>query len=157
MKNIWTVRAIVMVIAIVLLGMGIDAIAGMGWGGRGMGYGYSRDLTDAQISQIAAERQAFMKATEGIREQLREKAILLRAEYGKKAPDTAQITSLQSEVNTLRSQFDTARLKHILAIKKIDPNFISGPGSGRGMGRGGMGRGCGNGMGGYGRGYCMNY
>ncbi len=143
MRKLWISRAIMTGVLILLLGTGLDAMAGMGMGGgRGRGGAYSSNLTDDQISQMAAEQQSFLKSTAGIREQLRENEVLLRAEHSKKAPDAAKITLLQNQENTLRSQFDTALQQHMVTMKKIDPNFVEG----RGMGRG-MGMGPGNGMG----------
>ncbi len=143
MQKTWISSAVMTGVLIMLLGMSVDATAGMGMGGgRGRGGAYSSNLTDDQISQMAAEQQSFLKSTAGIREQLHENRVLLRAEHSKKAPDTAKITLLQNQENTLRSQFDTALQQHMAAMKKIDPNFVEG----RGMGRG-MGMGAGNGMG----------
>lgn len=155
-KEHWAVKLIVIGVVVILTGWTADAAAGRGRGGRGAGPTYSADLTDAQISQLAAERQSFMESTKDIREQLREKNMLLHAEQAKKSPDTAKISSLESELTTLRAQFQDARQQHVAAMKRIDPNFTEGKGGGRGCGAG-MGAGYGNGSGcGYGRGYSMN-
>lgn len=157
MQKQLVVRAIVLGAVVMLMGMNAHAIAGMGGGNRGMGGTYSSNLTDEQISQMAAEKITFMKSTQELRDQIREKTIFLKAEQSKKAPDTAQIASLQNELTNLRSQFNAARQQHMAAMKQIDPNFPEGRGGGRGHG-GGMGMGYGNGMGeGHGKGYCMNY
>ena len=84
-----------------------------------------------------------MESTQDLRQQLREKNMSLRLEQSKKAPDTAKIASLQTDVTALRTELDQKRQDHLSAMKQIDPNFTEGRGRGAGMGMG--------------RGYCMNY
>ena len=61
--------------------------------------------------------------------------MLLRFEQSKKAPDTAKVASLQTDVTALRSEFDEKRQTHLSAMKQVDPNFTEGIGRGAGMGR----------------------
>jgi len=143
MTKHWSTRVLVIGAAVVMMGMSVNAIAGMGRGGMGGGgmWGINNsNLTDDQISQLGSEQNAFMKSTQDLRQQLREKAMSLRFEQSKKAPDTAKIASLQTDVTALRLEFDQKRQAHLSAMKQIDPNFAEGRGRGAGMGRG----------------YCMN-
>ena len=137
-------KVVVIGVAVMMMGMSANAIAGMGRGGMGGGgmWGInSSNLTDAQISQLESEQKAFMESTQDLRQQLRENTMSLRLEQSKKAPDTAKIASLQTDVTALRSQLDQKRQAHLFAMKQIDPSFSQGRGKGAGMGRG----------------YCMNY
>jgi hypothetical protein len=135
-------KMVVIGAVVVLMGFGVNAFAGMGGAGA--------NLTDDQIKQMESERNAFQTTTKDIREQLNEKRMALNTELAKQAPDAATATSLQKGISDLQAQFDQKRLTHILKMKKIDPNFVEGPGMGHGMGPGkgpGMGQGTGPGMG----------
>jgi len=134
-------RIIVAGLVVVLMGFGVNAFAQMGrgagmGGGSGMGAG-SSNLTDDQIQQMQAEQNAFRTATEDIRLQINEKRQALHTELDKQTPDAATAQALQKEISDLQAQFDQKRLTHILAMKKIDPDFNEG----RGMGQGPLGRG----------------
>ena len=144
MAKHWLTKTVVIGVAVMMIGMSASAIAGMGRGGMGGGgmWGInSSNLTDAQISQLESEQKAFMESTQDLHQQLKEKTSSLRFEQSKKAPDTAKIASLQTDVTALKSQLDQKRQAHLSAMKQIDPNFSQGRGKGAGMGRG----------------YCMNY
>jgi Spy/CpxP family protein refolding chaperone len=132
---------------VVLMGLGVNAFAGMGKGPGNNGMGCaSANLTDDQMKQMESERNAFQTATRDIRQQLIEKRQALHAELAKQTPDAATAATLQKGISDLQAQFDQKRLIHILNMKKIDPDFVEGPGMGHGMGPG-MGRGMGTGMG----------
>ncbi|MBI5593403.1 MAG: periplasmic heavy metal sensor [Deltaproteobacteria bacterium] len=140
-------RMVVVGAVVVLMGFGMNAFAGMnkGPGNPGMGAA-GANLTEDQIKQMESERNAFQTATQGIRQQLNEKRLTLQTELAKTTPDAATCTALQKEISDLQSQFDQKRLTHILAMKKIDPNFTEGRGMGPGMGHP-MGQPMGHGMG----------
>ena len=138
MAKHWLTKTVVIGVAVMMIGMSANAIAGMGRGGMG-GTTTSSNLTDAQISQLESEQKAFMDSTQDLRQQLREKTMSLRFEQSKKAPDTAKIASLQTDVTALRSQLDQKHQAHISAMKQIDPNFTEGKGKGAGMGGRGHG------------------
>ena len=124
-------RMVVVGAVVVLMGFGVNAYAGMGKGPGNPGMGAaSANLTDDQIKQMEAERNAFQTATQGIRQQLNEKRQALNAELAKQTPDAATCAALQKEISDLQSQFDQKRLTHILEMKKIDPNFTEGRGMG---------------------------
>jgi Spy/CpxP family protein refolding chaperone len=136
-------KMVVVGAVIVLMGLGVNAYAGMGKGPGNQGMGSaSANLTEDQIKQMEAERNAFQTATQGIRQQLNEKRKALKTELAKQTPDSTTYVALQKEISDLQSQFDQKRLTHILEMKKIDPNFVEGRGPGHGMGHG-----TGNGMG----------
>jgi len=131
MTKHWSTKMLVIGAAVMMMGMSVNAIAGMGRGG--MGGTTSSNLTDDQISQLESEQKAFMESTQDLRQHLQEKTMSLRFEQSKKAPDTAKIASLQTDVTALRSEFDQKRQAHLSAMKQIDPNFTEGRGKGAGM------------------------
>jgi Spy/CpxP family protein refolding chaperone len=101
-------------------------------------------LSEEQIEKMEAQREAFFKDTEPIRQKLYEKQMALRSELSKEAPDLNAAKKLQGEVSDLRAEFDQKRLDHQLEMQKIVPE----------AGRGAMGqRGRGPRGGGYGYGY----
>lgn len=140
---------IVVIGVVVLMGFGVNTFAGMGKGpgNRGMGPA-STNLTDDQVKQMEAERNAFQATTQGLRQQLRENRQALNTELAKQTPDAATAAALQKDISDLQAQFDQKRLTHMLEMKKIDPNFAEGrgmvPGKGHGMGHG-MAHGTGHG------------
>jgi Spy/CpxP family protein refolding chaperone len=108
----------------------------------------SQKLTEDQLKKMETERNTFQTATKDIRQQINEKRQALNTELAKKTPDAATATALQKSISDLQAQFDQKRLAHILAMKKIDPDYTEGPGMGRGMGSAmlpGMGPGMGHG------------
>ncbi len=113
--------------------------------GYGPGRGYPGDaLSEEQIEKMEAQREAFFKDTEPIRQKLYEKQMALRSELSKEAPDMNAAKKLQGEVSDLRAEFDQKRLDHQLEMQKIVPE----------AGRGALGqRGRGPRGGGYGYGY----
>jgi zinc resistance-associated protein len=125
---------------VVLMGFGVNAFAGPAMGGP------SANLTDDQIKKMESEQNAFQTSTKDIRQQLNEKRLALNTELAKQKPDAATAATLQKGISDLQAQFDQKRLTHILNMKKIDPNFVEGPGMGHGMGPV-MGPGMGPGMG----------
>ncbi|MGD8366052.1 MAG: periplasmic heavy metal sensor [Desulfobacterales bacterium] len=122
--------------------------------GRGYGpdRGYPRqELSQEQIEKIEAQREAFFKESEPIRQKLYEKQMALRSEMAKENPSLDTAKQLQEEISNLRAEFDQKRLEHQFQMRKIVPE------DGRVfMGRGGRGpRGGGPGYGyGYGPGAC---
>jgi zinc resistance-associated protein len=125
----------------------------MGWGGPGYGYGYNQNLTGEQQKGLDQERQAFLNATESLRQDLYAKNLELRSELAKDNPDVQKAAALQKEISKLESGLDQKQLDFMINARKVAPD------AGRGYmmgGRGGMmgyGRGYGNGTGPRG-GYC---
>jgi zinc resistance-associated protein len=112
----------------------------MGWGGSG--YGYNQNLTDEQQKALDQERQAFLTATESLRQDLYAKNLELRSELAKDNPDAQKAAALQKEVSKLKSDLDQKQLDFMLNARKVAPD------AGRGYMMGGRG-----GMMGYGPGY----
>ena len=168
MKNVTLTKLIVVLAVIATVGFVASAFAGwgaggyghrgggwhhMGWGGSGDGYGYNQNLTDEQQKALDQERQAFLNATESLRQDLYAKNLELRSELAKDNPDAQKAAALQKEISKLESALDQKQLDFMLNARKVAPD------AGRGYmmgGRGGMmgyGPGYGNGAGPRG-GYC---
>ena len=58
-------------------------------GGSNKYPGYDRYLSDDTIKELNAEQEAFIKATENVRQTIYEKGLYLKAELAKKDPDIA--------------------------------------------------------------------
>lgn len=107
----------------------------MGWGGSGDGYGYNHNLTDEQKKALDQERQAFLNASDSIRQDLSAKNLELRSELAKDNPDAQKAAALQKEISKLESDLDQKQLDFMLNARKVAPD------AGRGYmmgGRGGM-------------------
>jgi zinc resistance-associated protein len=123
------------------------------------GYGYMMgNLSEKEIQQMDAQREAFFKSTEDLRQKIYQKRLALESEFAKKNPDVKNAENLQKEISDLKAKIDQKRIEYLLNIKKINPNFGTGwmrPGR-MGYGPGWMGRGYGMGYGpgrmGYGNG-----
>lgn len=160
-------RAIVSLAAIAVLAMGTSAFADRGTGCQGKHHGcgiYAKhhgkggcphgqmnaDLTPEQREQLATERQAFFDATKTARQDLYAKQLELRAEIARSEPDLNKASALQKEVSDLQASLDQQRLKHIMAMRKINPAAGRGmmmEGREMEMGHHGMGYGMGGGSG----------
>ena len=165
MKNVNLSKILVWVTIIGIVGFGAYAFAdwGMGygpqrWGHMGPGWhhggygnpGFQSDLSDEQITRFNNERQAFIKDTSDLRENLYQKELELRSELAKKDPDAKKAVVLQKEISDLEGQLDQKRVEHRIRMQKENPEFFSGRGYGYGYSGRGMGRGKGRGMGGFG-------
>ena len=141
---------IIVITAIALIGTGTFAFAHWdegyghhGWmhGGYGMhqgyygmhqgyygdqGYGYRGNLNEDQINALEKEQDAFLKATENIRQDLYAKQLALESELAKSNPDAAKADALQQEISKLEGQLDQLRIDHMIKVKKIDPDAGSG-------------------------------
>jgi hypothetical protein len=117
---------------------------GPGWhhGGYGCpGYGYlAGEPSDEDIQKMDAQREAFFKSTEDLRQNLYEKRLALESEFAKKNPDAQNAAKLQKEISDLRAQIDQKRIEHMIEMKKINPGLGAGF-----MGPGMMGHGYGKG------------
>ena len=156
-------------IAISVIATGANAFAGKGMGNRDGSRGcngcgtangkgdcpYGRmnaNLTDEQRAQIDAEREAYFEATKEQRQDIFTKHQALKAEIAKRQPDEKVVENIQKEISELQAGLDQKRLKHIMAIRKINPDagrgfFMDGRGHhGKGY-HSGKGSGMGNGAG----------
>ena len=146
-NNKYTHKLILIFIVISIVGFGSFALAHMGqgsgynrgghhgFGNHHQGYGgFENNLSEAEIKQMQAERNAFFEATREIRAQIYQKRLELGSELAKKDPDPETAIGLQKEISELKAQMGLKRLDHILKLKKINPDV------GRGlMGHGGFG------------------
>jgi hypothetical protein len=93
----------------------------MGMSGGSTKYpGYNSNLSDATIKKLNAEQEAFIKATEDLRQTIYEKELYLKAELVKKDPDTATALSIQKSISEAKGKFEQKMIEHIIRMKKID-------------------------------------
>ena len=93
----------------------------MGMSGGSSKYpGYNMNLSDATVRKMNAEQEAFIKATEDLRQTIYEKELYLKAELVKKAPDTATALGFQKEISEAKGKFEQKMIEHIIRMKKID-------------------------------------
>ncbi|MBA3035892.1 MAG: periplasmic heavy metal sensor [Desulfobacterium sp.] len=133
-------------LTVAIVAFGITAFAGqdMGYGpGKGQGPGpgdgqaydrgscYMNNLSDDEIKKANEEREAFFKATEGLRQDIYAKELELKSELAKKDTDTEKAIKIQNEISELKSQFGQKRLDHMLKMKKINPSLVRGFGGHR--------------------------
>jgi zinc resistance-associated protein len=164
MKRIASKILVVMTV-LTVIGLGVYAFAdgGMGYsrhhGGRdhhgsewqGGGYGcpgygsMMGNMSDEEIQKIDAQREAFFKSTEDLRQNIYQKRLALESEFAKKNPDAKNAANLQKEISDLKAQIDQKRIAHLIEMKKINPGLgagFVGPGMmGHGYGRGHKGNG----------------
>ena len=120
----------------------MDDDAGPGWHHRGT---YAADLSSEEIAELDQLRADFFKATDDIRQKLKEKNNDLRIELSKDDPDKTKASALQSEISRLRAELDQERLDFELEAGKTIPDYRRGH-----RGQGPMMR-----YGSYGAGNCM--
>ena len=132
---------------------------GQGWGHRGSnwndwsrgGQGNMGNMSAEDMQKMQKERDAFLKDTEGLRQDLYNKDLELRNELGKQNRDERKVANLQKEISQLETQFYQKRDEHMIKMQKINPNAGRGYMRGGGMmgprgGRGMMGPGSGQNM-----------
>jgi hypothetical protein len=95
-------------------------------GFHGRGYGCERHLNEDERQQLDEKREAFFKATKGIREEIYQKKLTLRNELAKDNPDSKKAAELQKEISELLSRFDQKRIEHMINVKKINPDIGKG-------------------------------
>lgn len=89
-------------------------------GGSNKYPGYNRYLNDETIRKLNAEQEAFIKATEDLRQTIYEKELYLKAELVKKDPDTAIALSLQNNISEAKGKFEQKMIEHLIRMKKIN-------------------------------------
>ena len=139
-----------------------------GWGQRGSnwndwsrgGQGNMGNMSAEDMQKMQQERDAFLRDTEGLRQDLYNKDLELRNELNKQNRDDRKVANLQKKISQLETQFYRKRDEHMVKMQKINPNAgrgymrgggMMGSGGGHGMmgsggGRGMMGSGGGRGM-----------
>jgi zinc resistance-associated protein len=112
---------------------------GQGWGHRGSnwddrsggGQGNMGNMSAEDMQKMQQERDAFLKETEGLRQDLYNNDLELRNELGKQDPDDRKVAGLQKEISQLETQLYQKRDEYMVRMQKINPN------AGRGYMRGG--------------------
>lgn len=66
------------------------------------------------------EQEAFIKATQDLRQTICEKELYLKAELVKKDPDTAIALSFQKNISEAKGKFDQKMIEHLIRMKKIN-------------------------------------
>lgn len=142
--------------AALVLGLAWPALAGPGRGMMMMA-----NLTPEQTAQVFDLRQKFMNDTAVLRKEMAVKRAELTALWRAETPDEKAIVAKTKELNAVRGQLMEKAVAMRLALKKIAPQAMMGPGGGFGPGMGPcmgpgmgpcMGPGMGPGMGGPGPG-----
>jgi hypothetical protein len=89
-------------------------------GGSNKYPGYSRYLTDATVKKLNVEQEAFIKATEDLRQTIYEKELYLKVELAKRDPDAAIALDFQRVLSEARGQFEQKMIAHLIRMKKIN-------------------------------------
>ena len=89
-------------------------------GGSSKYPGYNGNISDSTIKKLNAEQEAFIRATEDLRQTIYEKELYLKAELVKKAPDAAIALGFQKSISEARGKFEQKMVEHIIRMKKID-------------------------------------
>jgi len=140
-KNLFKLILGLMVLMIIGLAGNVFAEGGMGygpgWHHRAYGEtGYTGNLTDQEIKALETERNAFLKDTEGNRQQIYQKELDLKSELAKENPDAQKAAQLQKEISDLEAKLNQKLLDHVLRMRKISPNVGQGFMGGGPMGPG---------------------
>ena len=72
------------------------------------------------------EYNTFLKDTQGLRQELDQKNLVLRNEMGRQNPDNRKIADLQNETARLRSRLSQKEQAHMEKMRKINPNMGHG-------------------------------
>ncbi len=149
MKN----RILTLMVMVALMGFTTYADAGMGMrngqGGPGKGGGCAamKTLSAEDQAKVTAERDAFIKDTQALRDQIQQKHLELKAEMAKTDTDVQKASDMVKGITDIVAQLGQKRLQHQLNLKKINPALadctMDRPGGGMRPGHGGMGRGMG--------------
>jgi len=82
--------------------------------------GYGLYLSDDTIKKLNAEQEAFIKATEDLRQTIYEKELYLKVELAKKDPDPTIALSFQKDISAARGKFEQKMIEHLIRMKKIN-------------------------------------
>jgi hypothetical protein len=92
-----------------------------GMSGRSSKYpGYTRELGDGTVKKLNTEQEAFIQATEELRQTIYEKELYLKAELVKKEPNAEKALSLQDDISEAEGKFKYKMIGHLLRMKKIN-------------------------------------
>ena len=136
--NIRKILAIITVVTVVGFGAYAFAHWGMGYGHHGWGSGYHHgwfgepgyqsigDLSEDEIKNFNEERDAFLKETADIRQDIYMTELELSSELAKQDPDPQTATHIQKELSALETRLDQKRIDHMVKIRKINPRAGNG-------------------------------
>ena len=93
-------------------------------------------MSEEDLEKLDRERDAFLEATEGLREKVYAKETELRQVLATDDPDAKAAAKLQKEISELRAELDQMHVGHLIAVRKISPELGK-----RFRGRGTMGYG----------------
>jgi hypothetical protein len=89
-------------------------------GGSSKYPGYNRELSDGTAKELNNEQEAFIQATEELRQTIYEKELYLKAELVKKDPDAEKALSLQNDISEAEGKFKQKMIGHLLRMKRIN-------------------------------------
>lgn len=89
-------------------------------GGSSKYPGYNRELSGGIIKNLNNEQEAFIQATEELRQTIYEKELYLKAELVRKNPDAEKALSLQNDISEAEGKFKQQMIEHLLRMKKIN-------------------------------------
>ena len=122
-------------------GNGSDCYENSPYKGRG-GYGYGQmmaGLSEEDQAKVNELRQKHFDATATLRSERESKRLALRSELAKQNPDAQVAAQFQQELSAINAELGQERIKHLIEMKKINPNaggrgFMMGADNGRGKG-----------------------
>ncbi len=82
--------------------------------------GYEGYLGIETVNKLNAEQEAFIKATEDLRQAIYEKELYLKAELAKKDPDISIALSFQKTLSEDRGKYEQEMIAHLIRMKKIN-------------------------------------
>jgi len=131
-------------------GKGSDCYQNGPYKGHG-GYGYGQmmaGLSEEDQAKVNELRQKHFEAMAPLRSERESKRLALRSELAKQNPDAQVAVQLQEELSAINAELGRERIKHVIEMKKINPNaggrgFMMGADDNRGRGGSrGYGRDC---------------
>jgi hypothetical protein len=89
-------------------------------GGSNKYPGFNRELSDGTVKKLNDEQEAFIRATETLRQAIYEKELYLKAELVKKDPDSEKTLGLQNDISEAEGKFKQKMIDHLLRMKRIN-------------------------------------
>lgn len=118
-------KVLMVMVIVAVLGFGSHAFAGKG-NRPGKGEGFKncpavKNLSPEDLQKVKAEKQAFHKDADVIKQQIQQKRLDLRTEMRKSSTDAQKASALQKEISDLEAQIGQKRIQYLLNLKKINP------------------------------------
>ena len=89
-------------------------------GGENKYPGYSSSLGNDTIKKLNTEQEAFIRATEDLRQIIYEKELYLKVELAKQDPNTTIALGFQKDISEARGKFEQKMIEHLIRMKKIN-------------------------------------